>query len=41
MPRMNTGVSMTCRFAFGGSVTKSRALTKAVAIANDCLAAAM
>src|SRR6185437_915469 len=40
-PRMNSGVSMTCKLALGGSVTKSLALTKAVAVASDCRADAM
>ena len=38
---MNTGVSITCKFEFGGSVTRSFVLTKAVAVASVCLASAM
>ena len=41
MPRMKTGVSMTRKLLFDDSVTKSFALTKAVAEARVCCADAM
>ena len=41
MPRMKTGVSITCRFEFGGNVTRSLSLTNVVAELNASLADAM